>query len=62
MSDMTLENPALLSVFLVGLSCWGHWDSGAISDSIVWESTTSYVALQNERLLQEQTIPFLFQL
>lgn len=47
------------------LSCWGHWDPGKMSDSLVrWllvrEPPASYRALQNYRLLQEQTAPYYF--
>lgn len=56
-------NPAVLTVFLVGLSCRGHWDFGIISDSLVWEPATSYVAIQNQKkLLHEQATPLSFQL
>lgn len=60
--DMTLlwcvtPNPAVLNVFLVGLSCRGHWDSGIISNNLVWEPATSYVALQNPKSFYMNKLP-----
>lgn len=52
-------NPAVLSVFLVGLSRWGHWDSGIISDSLVWEPTASCVALQNQKAFARTNCPLI---
>ncbi len=65
MFDMTLPltctpSPAVLSVFLVGLSCRGHWDSGTKSDSLVREPTAS--CLTKPKGFARTNYPLLFQL
>lgn len=62
--DMTfhwgcMPSPAVFSVFLAGLSCWGHWDSGTISDSLVRDQQ-DMLPYKTKRLLQEQTAPYYF--